>query len=436
MRRRRLLLLAAVGCFGSAGLTSGTGAAQADVVPGSGFYGYTLTANANGLQGTEDEPSANSHPEGEGEVPHSQISLTSGPVGYALSSISWPGALAGNAGSLILLVKPDAPQQVKMLNDPVRAEARTGEGSSDVVNNDVPGAHMAAKATPARVSANALVNGGEAGTTYGFGTTSTATTAVLGADTADTSADSTAKDITLAAGAVHIGSVVSHAEGHTNGTVATGKGKTTVSGMSIGGVPVIVDDQGVTVDTTRQGVDPVAGATVNSVLANLGMSVVLSQPTVTRNGGSIAYDAGSLIVNWRPPNSVNLFTAHLGGARVLAAATPGTSASVPPPVGDPGEVSPVGAAVLPAVVPPYAAPVTGVAAPTDTAPVVPKSVQPELSPVVAASRERLLDGLGVPLWTVLLTATGALFLVAGLWRFPVVVLPDETPVRCPLEENT
>jgi hypothetical protein len=434
MRRRPLLFLAAIGCFGVAGLTPVIGSAQADVTPGSGFYGYTLTANANGLQGTEDEPSANSHPEGEGEVPHSQISLTSGPVGYALASISWPGALAGNAGSLILLVKPDAPPQVKMLNDPVRAEARTGEGASDVVNDDVPGAHMAATATPGRVAANALVNGGAAGTTYGFGRTSAATTAVLGVATADTTADSEAKDITLAAGAVHIGSVVSHAEGHTNGVTASGKGKTTVNEMTIGGVPVVVDDQGVTVDTAHQGVDPVAGATLNSVLANLGMSVVLSQPTVTRNGGSISYDAGSLIVNWRPPNSVNIFTAHLGGARVLAAATPATFASAPLPVGEPVVVPPVSSVEPPAVVPPYGAPVTGVTVPIGTAPVVPPVV-PQQPPVVAASQERLLDGLGIPVWSVLLTATGALFLVAGLWRVPVVVLPDEPPVRCPLEEN-
>lgn len=428
--RRSLYLTAAVGCFAAAGIT--TMSASAEVVPGSGFFGYTLTANATGLQATEDEPSANSHPEGEGDVPQSQVSLTSGPVGYALSSLAWPGALAGNAGSLILLVKPDAPQQVKALNDPVRAEARTGEGAPDVVNDMVPGAHMAAKATPGLVTADAAVNGGDAGKTFGFGTTTTSAKATLGTASAMSTADSTAKDIDLAAGAVHIGSVVSHAEGHTDGTKANGKGKTTVTGMTIGGVPVVVDDTGVTVDTQHQGIDPVANSTVNAVLTNFGMTVVLSKPTVTRTGGSITYDAGSLIVNWKPPGSANVFTAHVGGARVVAAATPGFVAA--PPVIAP---QPVGVTAAPVVI---SADPPSLVAPqqpeviTTAQPRAPQTIAPQ-QPTVQAAQEQPLDGRGIPLLAVLFTGAGAALLLGGLWRVPGAVLPDEAPVRCPLEEN-
>ena len=426
--RRPLLLLSALACFGGAGITT----VSAETVPGSGLYGYTLTANATGLQANEDEPSANSHPEGEGDVPQSLVSLTSGPVGYALSSVAWPGALGGNAGSLILLVKPDAPQQVKLLNDPVRAEARTGEGASDVANDTVPGAHMAAKATAGLVTADALVNGGDAGTMFGFGTTTTSARAVLGPDTATSTADSTAKDVDLAAGSVHIGSVVSHAEGHTDGTTATGKGKTTVNGLTIGGVPVVVDDTGVTVDTQHQGIDPVANSTVNSVLTTFGMTIVLSQPTVTRVGGSITYDAGSLIVNWKPPGSVNVFTAHLGGARVVAAATPASAAL--PQVQQPQQPGFSAPPVLAGIDPPSLVAPQQPLVLTTADPAAPQTAAPQ-RPTLQSAQERLLDGSPVPLSAVLFTALGAALLVGGLWRIPAAVLLDEAPVRCPLEEN-
>jgi hypothetical protein len=423
--RRVLLLTGAVGCFASAGFLA---PAHASDSPGSGFFGYTLTAQSQALQMTEDEPSANSHPEAETDLPQSQVSLTSGPVGYALSSVAWPGALLGNAGSLILLVQPGAPSQVRALNDPVRAEARTGSATHSSTNDSVPGAHMAADASAARTTAEARLDGGAAGVLVGFGRTSSASTAVLGRQTGNVTADSTAKDVSLASGVVKIGSVVSHAEAVTDGLTATGKGKTTVSGMTVAGVPVVVDDHGVTVSTQHGAVPPAAVATVNSALHALGMTIALSTPTQTRDAGTISYDAGSLTMVWKPPGSVNVFTASLGGSRVLTGAS--RSSLLPVPL--PGGLPPIVAGAPPAVPQPGQAPLGNGPVPSTSAAPGPVLSSPGSG---TGALEPVASGTTAPTWSVLLVALGAALLLGGMWRAPGLVLVEPRPARCPLEED-
>jgi hypothetical protein len=422
MTRRPALVCAAAVCFAGAGVLQAV-AAHAASEPGAGFLGYTLTAQGNGLQLTEDSPTATSHPEGEGEVPQSQVRLVSGPVGYALSSVAWPGALAANAGSLLVLAgAPVPPDQAQQLNDPVRAETRTG-GPANVTNDSVPGAVMHAGVADAKVTADSLVDGGEAGRTAGFGTTSTSSSAELATSTATTTADSRAKGVSLAAGVVTVESVVSHATATTDGRQPTASGSTVVTGLRVAGVPVTVDDHGVSVDGTTTPSDPTPARTVNSALSQLNMRIVLSSPSSARQGGTISYDAGSLIVSWNPPGSANLITAVLGGARVLASANPAdppaSDAPAPPadssavPVGSAG-----GAAAAPAPVlggPPPGTPDPSVAAP----------------PAGAAAFEPLLSGRTTPASTVSLCVLGALLLLGALLRVPSTVLVPAPSGACP-----
>lgn len=427
--RRLLLLVPAVGCFVGAVLVYPARAADA---PGSGFYGYDLQAQSAAIRFTEDEPSANSHPEAEGDVPQSQVSVAGG-AGYALSSLAWPGSLVGNAGSLVLLVQPNAPSQVSALNDPVRAEARSGSEKHSDTNDSVPGAYMAADATLAKTTADARVDGGAAGATLGFGRTTSSSRAVLGARTGSVTADSTAKDISIA-NVVKIGSVVSHAEASTNGVVASAKGKTTVSGLTVAGVPVVVDDQGVTVDTQRGAVPPTAAATVNSALSSLNMSITLSSATQQRSGGTIAYDAGSLLVLWKPSFYPSTLAVSVGGAHVVAGASASSPLVLPPlPGGAPPVVD------LPSAAP---QPVSGVppvqpgGSPGAALPVVPApSTAPDLPGTTTATLEPIASGTPAPTGSVVLTVLGAALGLAGLWRLPGLVLVEPRPVRCPLEED-
>lgn len=423
MTRREVLLGAAALSLAASGLL--TVQASAAATPGEGFLGYTLTAQAAGLQVVEDEPSANSHPEAETEVPQSQVRMVSGPLGYALSSIAWPGALAANAGALLLLAGAPVPaEQAALLNDPVRAETRTG-GPAAVSNDSVPGTAMHAAVDPARVAADASVDGGTAGATVGFGTTSTRSTAVLGATTATTTADSAVKDLSLAGGTVTVGSLVSHATASTDGRVATGVGTTTAVGVEVAGVPVTVDDRGITVAGTAT---PVDAAAVEQAVAALGLQLVLSRPSSVRQGGAISYDAGSLVATWTPQGTPNTVTVVLGGARVTASANPVDGPSpttpdlpdvpvaLPPPAAGSGPVTgllPGGAAV----------PVTGAGA---TA--VPVTTDP---PARAAGFAPVPAGETAPASAVALCVLAALLLLAGLLRLPGLALVPAAATACP-----
>src|SRR5205085_801892 len=109
------------------------------------FGSYTISSTAPGFEMWEDEPSANAHPEGGGFVPYSTSALSSGSLGYALSSIAWPGATEANADKVALLLFPHDVQGVPVpdaviglvntagpaANYPIRAESRTGSGSPD-----------------------------------------------------------------------------------------------------------------------------------------------------------------------------------------------------------------------------------------------------------------------------------------------------------------
>ncbi len=434
MRRPLLRTGVAGACFLGAALLAVP--AQAEGEPGDAFFGYNLTAEAHGFQMTEDRPSANSHPEADTEVPHTAVSLSAGPVGFGLSSVAWPGALAGNAGTLLLLANPNAPQEVKALNSPVRAEARTGSAQNDVTNDSVPGARMHAKALADSVTADTVVNGGAAGDTIGFGKTTSVSTVTLGTATGSSVADSTAKDLSFAAGVVAVESVTSHAEAISDGFTASAKGITQVTGMTVAGVPVTVDERGVTVNGTSAA-DPIATEVVNTALANLGMTIALSKPSKDISGGSARYDAGSLIVNWAPPGAGITFTASVGGARVLASANPGSASPVTDPVVVPPVVVPEPG--QPAVPPP------AVFTPVDgglvVAPVTPEVPQPGPAPTtvpqaIASSEERpLLFGSSIPLTAALLTGLGALALLSGLVRVPVLLFKGPPPVRCPLEDT-
>ena len=414
---------ALVGAAAIAALASGiVTAMDAGAVeqPGSGFLGYSLSAQASGLQVVEDQPSATTHPEAESEVPQSQVTLVSGPLGYALSSVAWPGALAANAGSLLVLAgAPVPPETAGRLNDPVRAETRTG-GPASVENHDVPGAVMRASVVPGKVAADAVVDGGEAGRTASFGTTTTGSGAALATRSATTTADSTTKDLILAGGAVTIGSVVSHATASTDGVTATAAGRTVVNDLRVAGVPVTVDEHGITVASTST---PVDAGVVQQAVAQLGMSLLLSQPSSARNGGAVAYDAGSLILVWRPPGWGGTITVLLGGARVSVAANP---ADPVPAADDPGTTEPPATVGSPTGWLPVVPGVTG-GVPPMSGPGQPASVVPAAVPVAAPA---LLVGHDAPASSYALAVLAALLLLGAMLRLPPIALVAPAAVAC------
>lgn len=260
---------------------------------------------------------------GEGYVPRSASSLTTGPIGYGLSSVAWPGAAGGNVGTLILGLNPSAPPQSKQLDYPVRAEARTGQDPPTTTNDSYPGVSMASTATADLVESAANVQSTEspAGT---FGTTRSAAKSTLSGTTALAESIGEVHDVALAGGQIKIESVVTTASAQTDGVNGQAVGGTTVTGMTIGGQPATVDENGVRIGPASGPANDVVNQIAQQTIKNAGIEFVVSKPTVEVQGSSAKYTAGSLRITWSTPNGA--MTVIFGGATAAVDGSVGSNA--------------------------------------------------------------------------------------------------------------
>jgi hypothetical protein len=175
------------------------------------------------------------------------------------------------------------------------------------------------------------------------------------------SAESVVRNLDLGGGQLHIDNVRSIATGKVNGgTVTEASATTTVSGATAGGVPVTIDSDGVHVAGNGDG--GAANAAVNTALGVLdasGIQVRLLTPNKLIKGGGAAASTGGLLISMRgtvalpnpppvplPPqfpgipayNGDYFGSVTVAGAGVRAFAAPGVELSVPTldvPVGAP-----------------------------------------------------------------------------------------------------
>jgi hypothetical protein len=344
MRRLAVVMALAVASAFAAALPS-----VADDSLGSGFQSFSLAAVSGGQRIIADTIAKQSPGTVDSGIPEAEATMTAS-TGHGLASVAWPSALAGNAGSLLLLLGPypctpsllfdllnlplpvstsicspvgvpeDVMNQYHYLNTPVRAEALYPGKQTD--ENTVPGGKMTARAGVNEVAADALIGAVLVTDIERAGSSrATSTVKATGATTAVADARSTISDIDFAAGEVTIGSVTSAAHAETDGITGKSSGATTVHDMAIHGTPVTVDSQGVHVsDQTADAVGP-ATVGVNQVLAGFGMTMFVTRPTQTTKGAFTSFDAGSLIIEWFPPGAPGGIVFEFGGAHVTAAAT-------------------------------------------------------------------------------------------------------------------
>jgi hypothetical protein len=412
--------------------------ASADAEPGSGLGSFSLSANAPVLQVREDyaaqQCSASTAGTAgcEGVVNETVSTLSNGPVGHALSSVTWPGTLAGNLGNLLIVASGgQVPDQAKALNSPIRAEAHTG-GTNPVIADYPPApaptiAHMKAEALPTNVNAEASLGGLQQPSVGSLGASSSRTsTKLTGVSAAQATAHSEVQDVTIA-GVLHLGAVVSDAVATTNGTTATATGHTVVTGATVAGIPVSIDENGITVMTQNVPLPKQATDAVNAALASAGITVALSEAHGTPVGATVAYDAGSLVVLWKQQEGMALSLA-IGGAQVATTSAPGFTYT-PPPLPDGGTTggSTTGAAVAPPPLSSGGAPQLGGTGqpPTVTGP-------PSFVPKVAGHTIPMPGGLSP--WLTALALLGAGLVMAGLRRLPDRVLVAG-PSSCPNGES-
>jgi len=283
---------------------------------------FGLEAGARGWRLFEEDATNGNE---EAEVPESSATLANGPVGYGLSSLVWPGPLASNAGSLILVLQPTAPPQVTALNNPIRAEARTGQNPPTTTNNNTPGTSMVATAKDDLVEAAATVDSSSGGASFGSSHTHALTT--FGGATAKATSDSLVREVSLAGGVVKIDSVSSVAEATTDGTRSGGDAHTVVHGMTVGGMPATIDDTGLHIGSQGQPANAVANQIAQQALGKAGASITVSQPTKETKDATTTVTAGSMVVSWNTGGG-QIFTVTLGAAEATVTAAPGTDAGV------------------------------------------------------------------------------------------------------------
>lgn len=391
--------------------------ARAAAEPGSRFSALDLSAVGGGARVlfTRDGTA-------EADVPYAEATMKTGPRAHALSSITWPGAIAANLGNALVLVGnpvPGAPGYPKEVEDtltevryPVRAEAQSGGGETTVKNDDVPGTAMTARATREKAAAEARFAGAEAPSVGKLGATrSLGTTELTGPASAVSQARSVVKDVSLVGGQVTIGAVTSVAKATTDGKRSKATGRTDVTDMKVAGVPVTVDEDGVHV-AGQGGSAEDARKAVKTALDGTGLQIRLTESTATTDGPSATSDAASLLIVFPQDGPV----LALGGARAHASGLEGDpfSLGADTPVADP-PAAPAGGDT------PVSSGGSGKLSSSDTpAMSTGGSEEPKL-PEVAASGPQAPAGRlapGVPPGWYALAVLGALLTAAGAMRVP------------------
>ena len=420
--------------------------ASATVVP----VVYTTEAHAPVFQVTEDEPTSQFHPEGEGDYGYTIV--TADPSAQsAMAANVWPGSAAGNAGTLVEVL--GGPNQAGVLNDPAQASA--GTGTTPAQTTSAPsGTTLSASVQPTgpndqHTTATSSSAGGGFGGQGTIGSSTSTSTVDFRSDTGllTVLAESTASRIDIA-GVVKIGSVTSTASGvAADGATPKLVGTTDVHDMSIAGQPAYVDGSGVHMGSPGKPAGPAEMEAVDAALAASGMKIYSSTPATINVGGTDYYTAASIIFYWLPPGSHNTFTMSLGGAGVGVSDGQNPSFVYTPPPFTPTTFGSTPPATTPAVaaqavVSPKVNGATGLPAPVQTPSVagtpLPTSSGVKLdlpappAPALVPASVKLPGGIGIG-WIILAAAAG-LLAAATTTRVPGLLTRQAT-APCPRATN-
>ena len=284
------------------------------------LFSFELTAGARGFQYFNESAADADLAEPGGGVGETRAELASGPIGYGLSAVAFPGALIANGGTLLLVLRPDTPAAVaNQLNVPLRAEARSGQNPPETTNTQAPGTTLKASATGDKVTADANV-ASAGGVPGNFGRTNAHSETRNGTDGGISEGNSEVQDIDL--GAVKIKSVTSTASAKTDGTKAEGNAVTTVTGLEIGGQPATIDEDGLKIGSAGAPANAVANQIANAALASGGFDIRLTEPVEEVEGATAKVTAGSLIITQKSEGG-GLGTLVFGGASAMATGAPG-----------------------------------------------------------------------------------------------------------------
>jgi len=298
-------------------------AAPAAHAAGDTFGGYQGSASASGFSAAPSLPSLLPvETPFEGTLSLTLATLSSGGQGFGRASSVWPGTLAAflrpllETGGGVSLPIPDYPLVV---------EQRDFE---DAKHSDIPGATMATDVKPEHSLARADFGGTNVPAIVSFGSISSSGEVTLDADKLTSIATAAANGIDVLAGALHIDSVQSRAVASSDSRTATCDGSTTVSGATVGGVPVTIDNTGVHAQgsTVLPGVDP--NAVVATVLATSGIDVRTLPDTDNCADANANRTSGGLLIGVPLPSISPIPPG--GRLNILLTNTSATAGATPP----------------------------------------------------------------------------------------------------------
>lgn len=315
-RSRRVgATIAAVGLLFMGG---GVAAWQAPAAGAAELFSFELRGQSSGYTFFNDDASGARQVEG-GTIPKTETSLQTGPVGIGLASLAWPGPLAANAGTLALVLQPGLPQDVNRANYPVRAEARTGQDPPETTYDQLPGTTLKSRATSEEVTSDAQVQNAT-GDDATFGPTQSHSASRLTDAGGQVETSSLVEDINLG-GVIKVKSVRSTATATTDGTKSDGEAETIVTGMTVGGQPVTVDEKGVTFAEQGQPANAIANQIAKQALAEGGFEIYMSAPQKEVQGATASVTSGSLIITQKSESGVSGII--IGQAQASVTGAPG-----------------------------------------------------------------------------------------------------------------
>jgi hypothetical protein len=277
-------------------------AAQADDdSSASTLGGFSLVARANPLQFTYDSPGLLPvSPIVQVSVPESYSTLESGPTGYGLASLTFPGPLIADLASALKQQGPACQPPFALPTYPLRSEAFFPQGPVDADTSPVPGSRMHAQANDATSAAfSAWDDLGFPGVFSIGGLSGTSSTSGVGA-TAVTKAHSVVSGFSLLNGVLTIDSIVTDMTASSTGDAGKTSGTTRVSGAKVGPQKVTIDENGVTLQGKPTGgikalLDQVGG-NINKALEQSGISIRLFKQDERLDGGLAERTAGGLVI--------------------------------------------------------------------------------------------------------------------------------------------
>ena len=274
--------------------------------------GADLSAEGFGLQMTYNEPQAPAptQPTLESELAYSEADSNAG-AAHGLASVAWPGPLIADGGPAFC-GQAGAPFDCPAY--PVRAEAFwPGSPHRSTDNQFGPNTSMQAQASSQDVSASSTMQSSDqakpAVVTGDF--SSTSATSVAG-DDAISLGTAQVSDVTIA-GVVHVDSIITKAKAVTNGKHGTVSGNTLVSGVTVNGQAVTVDQKGVHAGGHTVPVfDPIDNGQVQQALQQAGITLKVAAPTDSVKGASAERSLGGLEVTFQPGAFENALPSPIG----------------------------------------------------------------------------------------------------------------------------